>query len=184
MANGLTVVTYEDPSEVNDDNLSAPSTDPASSIEEMARDLLNVALEDSAAPQPVLRKPDSKVNKSLTDTTNNEFAAANIWIAEWRQSLSLKYKPRAFLFQLRAYALWHEQQHGILAVAAILREPPLKESTVAAYVLDALRLEGLPFNEARLVEVVECLSDVTKMKYRAFLKKNLKTEEIADRNQG
>lgn len=149
----------------------------------MARDLLNVALEDSTAPQPVLKEPGSKVNKPLTATTIDEFAAANVWIAEWRQTLALKYKPRAFSSQLRACALWHEQQHGILAVAKILRDPPLKESTVAAYVLDALRSEGLPLNEARLVEVVECLSDVTKLRYRTFLKKNLKTEDRADQDQ-
>ncbi|KAL8713536.1 MAG: hypothetical protein Q9220_002398 [cf. Caloplaca sp. 1 TL-2023] len=51
--------------------------------------------------------------------------------------------PRATLQQLRAYFLFHHHSLSISDIAALLRDPPLKEATVAGYVLEATRIEGL-----------------------------------------
>lgn len=59
-------------------------------------------------------------------------------------------KARASPSQLRAYSLWYHQQLSTSAAAAILRDPPLKTTTVATYVLQAVHCEALPFDEGRL----------------------------------
>jgi len=61
---------------------------------------------------------------------------------------------------LRAYALWyHNSSLSIAEIASMLRDPPLRNSTVAAYILDSVRLEKLPFEKKRLRKVLQVMPD-------------------------
>ncbi len=58
---------------------------------------------------------------------------------------------RATFLQLRAYYLWHGTELKPEAVARLLRDPPLADSTVITYVLSALHRERrLPYDQERL----------------------------------
>jgi len=57
--------------------------------------------------------------------------------------------------QLRAYALWHHAELELADIAKIWRDPPLKEGTVAMYLLEAIKNEKLPCNVQRAKAAVK-----------------------------
>lgn len=171
LANDQTVAIDDESTEISDVDSNPAASDAVLSIEEIARDFINIAMEDFPAPALVLKTRKSKQDRTPTGTLGPELTAANDWVSHWRGTLSPSYKPRALTCQLRAYALWHEQQHQIPAAAAFLRDPPLQKATVAAYVIEALRSEKLPFEATRLVEVVKCLPESGQARYENFLKR-------------
>ena len=71
---------------------------------------------------------------------------------------------------LRAYFIWHEHPELSLSeIAAMLREVPLQISTVVNYILEAIRVEKLPYRRERLREVLACLPEgVVKGRYRGL----------------
>ncbi len=141
LANGQTVATYDEEAEAAEEIVADLPPDPSISIEEMARDFLNVAVEDTPAPSNSQPRPIRSQSRSAAPP---EVAAADEWVSQWRSTLPSDYKPRATTASLRAYALWHHQDFDVPNVAAMLRDPPLKEATVANYVLEAIRIEKLP----------------------------------------
>ncbi|KAL2263605.1 hypothetical protein VTK26DRAFT_6072 [Humicola hyalothermophila] len=97
--------------------------------------------------------------------TDARVVEASLWAAQFRLAHP---KTRAAPCSLRAYYLWHHHQHhhhhhgaGLppTEVAALLRDPPLQPSTVATYILDAIRLGRLPFERRRLRDEVLGLMD-------------------------
>ncbi|KAI8961559.1 ribonuclease H-like protein [Daldinia sp. FL1419] len=63
--------------------------------------------------------------------------------------------------QLRAYFMWHSQGLDTQTIAQLLRNPPLKIVTVAAYVLGAIQSEKLPIDKDRLrQEITNEVSEV------------------------
>lgn len=126
-----------------------------------------------AAPSKESRtKARIKVARQRRLNSRPEVMMAEDWMEKWHTERSPTQKCSVSPSQLRAYSLWHEQQIDVSATAAILRDPPLKKSTVAAYVLDAIRLEQLPFEKGRIMPLVECLHLSARYKYDAFLKRN------------
>ncbi|KAL8731773.1 MAG: hypothetical protein Q9166_003220 [cf. Caloplaca sp. 2 TL-2023] len=75
-------------------------------------------------------------------------------------------KPRATPAFLRAYFLFHHHALSITDIASLLRDPPLQKSTVASYVLEAARLDGLELEKGRVEVCLECLDEGVKGKYR------------------
>lgn len=55
--------------------------------------------------------------------------------------------------------------------AALLRDPPLLNATVATYVLDALRAEKLPFEKERLAALILHVPPAMKGRYKRFFEK-------------
>lgn len=170
LANGQTVATYDEPTE-NNHVLSTASSEIVLSVEEMARDFCNIAIEDLSAPLSDLNTPQLKHGSSAASVLGPEVTAANSWVVQWRSTLSPDYKSRASTYQLRAYALWHIQQHTVTTTAALLRNPPLQSATVATYLLEALRAEKLPFEVTRLVEALKYLPVSGQARFGSFLKK-------------
>lgn len=175
LANGQTVATYDETVETND-VLSTASSETELSVEELARDFVNTVIEDLSEPLSDLDTPELKRGSGAASVLRPEVSAANSWVAQWRSTLSPDYKPRAFTYQLRAYALWHEQQHAITTTAALLRDPPLQLATVATYIMEAVRAERLPFEFTRLMEVTKYLPVSALTRYRGFLKRCDATE--------
>ncbi|KAL8803207.1 MAG: hypothetical protein Q9182_003308 [Xanthomendoza sp. 2 TL-2023] len=58
---------------------------------------------------------------------------------------------------LRAYFLFHHHGLSIPDIASLLRSPPLAEKTVATYILEAVRREGLELDADKVREYEECL---------------------------
>lgn len=151
LANGQTVADYDEGAETAEETLTDLPPDPSISLEEMARDFLNVAVEDAPAQSRTQRKPATTQPRSATAP---KVAAADEWVLQWRNSLPPGYKARATTASLRAYALWHHQDLEVPDVAALLRDPPLKEATVASYVLEAIRIEKLPHAGRQKLDMV------------------------------
>ncbi|KAI2633830.1 ribonuclease H-like protein [Xylaria nigripes] len=60
---------------------------------------------------------------------------------------------RATVATLRVYYLWHDYNLSPGTIAQLLRDPPLKLSTVANHILAAIKSERLPADSTRLREV-------------------------------
>ena len=169
LATGQSIETDNEPNSVEEEEgseTSEPGTTPT--IEELARDFMKIAMTCPVLPtaKPTLRSP-----KPGARQCKAEVIAANEWVAQWRTTLATDYKPTAAPASLRAYALWHGQGFSVPEAAALLREPPLLDSTVAGYVLDALRAEKLPFKQERLVALHSYVPQAVKDRYRRFLEK-------------
>lgn len=100
--------------------------------------------ESTVAP---LRHPREEADAAAPGSSG--LAEAERWASERLSSVDSTYKSRATAAWLRAYALWHIQKLGIYDVARILREPPLASSSVAQYVLEAIKHDDLPFEPDR-----------------------------------
>ena len=57
---------------------------------------------------------------------------------------------RATIPHLRAYHMWAHQKLSLDAIAALLREPPLPVSTVGSYVLQAITLERMEYDDGEV----------------------------------
>lgn len=77
--------------------------------------------------------------------------------------------PRAPRAQLRAYALWHSRGRDVDDIARLLRDPPLQRSTVAMYIVEAIRIEKLKYDVARLRAVLGYLPAARKRRYLYML---------------
>ena len=70
------------------------------------------------------------------------------------QTASSTLPHRATAANLRAYFLWtHNPELTIPEIAAVMRTPALQTATVAGYILEAVKLEGLEHEKARVREV-------------------------------
>ncbi|KAB5563182.1 exonuclease [Coniochaeta sp. 2T2.1] len=79
--------------------------------------------------------------------------AAVQWLAEYRGDTGKVVK--AGNASLRAYHMWHHNPDlDPGAIAKLLRDPPLQTSTVVNYILEATRLEKLPYDAHRLQDEV------------------------------
>ena len=164
LANGQTVANYEMPADATVDE--HPPKDDAKEvvqIEEMARDFMDIVIEDGESSTPVeeIKKRDANTEKPP------EIVSAETWIQNWRAELPASYKPKATAAFLRAYFLWYHLEKTVPEAAAILRDPPLQTTTVANYILEALRIETLPSQVNRVADVLACLPDsVSKRRYQ------------------
>ena len=152
LAHGKTVATYDEPDELKDEKPTEDVNGHPADVEEMARDFLDIELEDSEIKPSTTSRSAARGSKK-----SPEFTAAEIWVTNWRSKLPPGYTSRAIPSQLRAYALWSEQGKEVSEVAEILRDPPLQATTVASYILEVIRLEKLPFSDHRLEKVWELL---------------------------
>ena len=161
LASGQTVATHDEAAE---EAFAILPPDPSISVEEMARDFLNVAVEDPPTSSTLHPNP---LKTPPSFSTSPEIIAANEWVSQWRSALPPNYKARATPASLRAYALWHYQEFDVPDVAALLRDPPLKEATVASYVLEAIRIERLPHKgRERLKLVIDYISKNMQGRYQ------------------
>ena len=75
-------------------------------------------------------------------------------------------KPRATPAFLRAYFLFHHHALSITDIASLLRTPPLQNATVASYILEAARLDGLELERERVADCLEWLPEAGRGRYR------------------
>jgi hypothetical protein len=95
------------------------------------------------------------LQESLTGAAASIFRV-HAWMKEERglkkntEEAGYKSKPS----ELRSYALWHREQLEVADIANALRDPPLKQETVAEYILNCVMADKLPFERLRMDAVL------------------------------
>ena len=135
----------------------------------------NEHVEETSPPHPaeVLVKPsEPAVATSVAKLvpTQPYVVLAGAWVSQYRSGIKPPAVVRASTPQLRAYALWHLHQQEIQEIAKLLRDPPLQKSTVATYVLEAVRLQRLAYDIDRLRVVHACLPVSLRGRYQSIFK--------------
>lgn len=173
LANDEIIAAGDEPSQI-DEGISNETfaSDSHGSGDKSSQDMKIVPGHRAASSNKVREKTKIKSRQRRNPNSRPEIIMAEDWIEKWRTKRPPTQKCLVLPSQLRAYSLWHEQQFDLSAAAALLRDPPLKKATVAAYVLDAIRLERLPFEKERILPLIECLHLSSRYKYEAFLKRN------------
>jgi hypothetical protein len=101
----------------------------------------------------------SKTNTVVSSHTH-EYDSATAWAQDYLTSSipqpgsSAPPRIRATVPHLRAYHLWYHQGLSLEHVARHLHDPPLPLGTVGSYVLQAITLEGMQYDEEVVREVV------------------------------
>ncbi|WPH01116.1 Hypothetical protein R9X50_00395100 [Acrodontium crateriforme] len=106
----------------------------------------------------------SKTSKR-THPKSAEISEADAWVQNWRTSLAPEYNLQCRDSELRAWHLWHKQDMTVSQVAACVGDPPLKQATVASYIMQALKNENLPFTAERINDVVQVLPSSITWRY-------------------
>lgn len=138
--------TYEHPGASTEDGPPSEGSDdePAAALYPD----LSKAMADMEISSPPTADP-----WSSTTTQSTQLALADRWISTYT-----KCSPKTGPATLRAYHLWHHQTLTLQEVAQICRDPPLAITTVASYVMQAIKEEpGLEFDRKRAREALEVL---------------------------
>jgi exonuclease 3'-5' domain-containing protein 2 len=173
LASGAVISTTDDTVdefEPKQKSMMASPVSPASDLEAAAE---NIQIEDDAEQNSISSIARTKPKVKSTGSTSpatlvprpQSLVDAESWALAHRASdLTLspsRNSPPAVAFSaLRVYALWYfNPSLSIPDIASMLRDPPLRNSTVAAYIIDSVRLEKLPFEKERLRKVLQVASD-------------------------
>ncbi|OLN84979.1 Werner syndrome ATP-dependent helicase [Colletotrichum chlorophyti] len=109
----------------------------------------------------------SRPKRAARDT---RITIADELVARYRASIkSLRATPSA----VRSYFIWmNNRDLNPEAIAKILREPPLQTNTVVSYILEAIKLEKLPYDKKRLrTEILDLLpEEVLQGRYGALMR--------------
>jgi exonuclease 3'-5' domain-containing protein 2 len=170
LASGAVIATTDDAVddfEPNKRTTIASLVAPASVLEAAAE---NIQIEDDAeqdsTSSTVKTKPKMQSTHSASAATSvprpQPLVDAESWALAYRASnpQSRNSSTTVTFSALRVYALWYYNPSlSIPDIASMLRDPPLRNSTVAAYTLDSVRLEKLPFEKERLKKVLQVVPD-------------------------
>lgn len=187
------MATYNDgvPENVEDSSLDTGPDAPIS-IEELARDFLNLEIEEPSQNELPGDPPVQKAAKGTTKDTSlsnpslpspspkslpPSVILANNWITHYTTTLSPSRPVVARPCDLRAYHLWYHQDLDIHEIASRLRDPPLATSTVAGYVLGAVKLEKLPFHGKKVWGLVSEVHRSFRGGYKMMIIQRAKEEE-------
>ncbi|KAI4654516.1 hypothetical protein J4E81_004494 [Alternaria sp. BMP 2799] len=127
---------------------------------------------DSAVPTPA---PQSNIGLLNESSRTPEYNLATTWAQEHLQvtipspTSITPSRIRATVTHLRAYHMWHYQKLSVEKMAALLRDPPLSNNTIANYILQAVTLERLEYEEDSLRSVLLALpSGMRKGRWRGL----------------
>ncbi|KAF2222178.1 ribonuclease H-like domain-containing protein [Elsinoe ampelina] len=95
--------------------------------------------------------------------------AVDEWVSEYRAERVKRNVITAKRASLRVYGLWH--QHGLspAELAVLLRDPPLKQSTINSYIIEAVAYDkDLPRDPARLRTIKNSVPDYVLKRYKGL----------------
>jgi len=137
-----------------------PSSAPSKATMSVSAPLQPQDPDSTPAPTPTFAplQPD-------TTPRSSEYIAAETWAQDYlyrtipspSASSTSTSRIRTTVPHIRAYHLWHHQHLPLDVVATHLRDPPLAQSTVASYILQAVTLEKLEYRSDELKEVLRGL---------------------------
>ncbi|KAI0891574.1 ribonuclease H-like protein [Annulohypoxylon nitens] len=105
------------------------------------------AAEEPELEATVASKPKRTASKAPPGSKDSRIEIAEDRVARYKAAHP---NAQANFVQLRAYFMWHEQGLDPQAIAALLRDPPLKLSTVVGYIFAAIEAENMPVDAERL----------------------------------
>lgn len=133
-------------------------------------------LQPSTPPTPTF-KP------LVLDTSSHtpEYLHASDWAQSYLHSTipsasspsSRPSRIRATMAHLRAYHLWHHQQLPLDDIGAHLRDPPLAQSTISSYILQAINLERLEYSDEKLRGVLMGLPPSVRLRRWGWLSRRV-----------
>jgi exonuclease 3'-5' domain-containing protein 2 len=175
LADGVVVPSLEEFVDQDaDEDAGQPRSGLSISYVKSVQDTIEIE-EDSRYSEPVInetaastRKPSS--SSALAKMKDQRIIDAESWAAGYRATTS---KVKAPPSSLRAYKIWHMNDDLTpQGIAKLLRDPPLQTNTVVSYILEAIRLEKLPYAASRLrTEVLDLLpTEVKQYRYQALLR--------------
>ncbi|KAK3325858.1 exonuclease-like protein [Apodospora peruviana] len=135
-------------------------------------DTIKIENDDELSSEPILVKQPEPAPVQI----DNRVVEATAQAADYRASRPPARTARASaaLYQLRAYYLWHKNADlNPQQVAALLRDPPLQTMTVVNYILEAIRLEKLQYEKARMkAELLSLIPEsiLATPRYKTFVK--------------
>ncbi|EOA80798.1 uncharacterized protein SETTUDRAFT_166226 [Exserohilum turcica Et28A] len=164
-------VAFEQPDASAANVKAQPMQQVASEKDQGAQDATAADLSDYSATSFDLGEDDesaSAVDESIVDAANEssrapEYELATTWAQNYAQSTipSPKTPPRsgirATVTHLRAYHLWHHQKMSVGEIARLARDPPLSRNTVTSYILQAVTLEKLEYEQDSLRSLIVAL---------------------------
>ncbi|KAL5416071.1 hypothetical protein PMIN03_002317 [Paraphaeosphaeria minitans] len=98
-----------------------------------------------------------------TATHTPEYTLATTWAQNYLSSTipsptsTALSRIRATVSLLRAYHMWHHQRMPLDAIGAHLRDPPLAQSTVSNYIIQAINLEKFTYRDDDLITLMGTL---------------------------
>ncbi|KUI71097.1 hypothetical protein VM1G_07244 [Cytospora mali] len=128
------------------------------------------------------KKAAAKASKPTPPPKDPRVIAAEEWLMEYK-STQPDGKTTANAAALKAYFIWHANKDlDPGSIGALLREPPLQNSTVMAYILQSVKVEKLPFDIVRLKKEVldEFPKDLARKAYKGLVKMVEKTTVSAE----
>ena len=152
LADGLSATRPEETIEVIEDSINTSDENSIISVEELTNNFKKIVFQDSARDStPKASAISSSKEKSTTLPPSPEITLANNWIDHFKASANTRNVAKPA--ELRAYALWHEQELDIPRIASLLRDPPLQNATVTNYIGRALQSTSLPYRMDRIKEL-------------------------------
>ncbi|KAF3006026.1 hypothetical protein E8E13_010678 [Curvularia kusanoi] len=137
----------------------------------------SVSLPNDSSTTEYLRNPTSSLSTQPAQQTP-EYTQATTWAQTYLASTIPSPSSRtpshirATIPHLRAYNMWHYQKLPLDTIARLLRDPPLSETTVAGYVLQAITLEKMEYDRAEVRELLMGMSEVLRRgKWRVLAEK-------------
>jgi len=124
------------------------------------------AIEDNQDKQTA----STSIYASSSETFSAEIEMAGEWVAKYTASFSDSDQIQLSKPQLRAYSLWHVGAIDIAEICKIWRDPPLKEATVATYILEAIKIEKLPCDMERAKAALEHVPWLLKDRFKDLWK--------------
>ena len=173
LADGKTAETTEEVSDTAEDQGEDAVAYPDISVEEILRDFPNFGIGHASSAGSEAQPAGQKTHgldytvptvvtipepgtKAANVPPSLELSHANAWVERHNQSRdpqAVAGKTCAKAAELRAYALWHDQNLEVPAIAKLLRDPPLQSSTVVSYITKAVMIETLPYQVERIREI-------------------------------
>ncbi|KAG8623619.1 hypothetical protein KVT40_008595 [Elsinoe batatas] len=102
-------------------------------------------------------------------SSDSRIATVDEWVSQYRAERVKRNIITAKRASLRVYGLW--QQHGLspAELAILLRDPPLKQSTIASYIVEAVAYDkDLPRDPARWKAVRNSVPDYVLKRYKGL----------------
>ena len=185
--NGHTVVSSDEALDLVEDTVTDARSRRSDSVDELAQDFRAVAIKEPASyPRlpshtPPPSKPDPATPSKPEPTP--EVRAANTWVTEYLKTHPDAVRKKTSKANLRAYYLWAGgEERSCMEPDAIADLLWIGSSTVAVYVLLAIKCEGFAFEERRARALVPHVAlRWMRDDFNAMISKRVKDRENAAR---
>ena len=187
--NGQTVVSSDEALDLVEDTVADPRPRRSDSVDELAQNFRAAAIKEPASDtrSPSHTPPPSESDPATPSKPEPtpEIIAANTWVTEYLKSHPGATARKTGRANLRAYYLWAGgEERSCLEPDANADLLWIEVSTVAAYVLHAIKCEGFAFEERRARALVRRAAlRWMRDDFNAMISKRVKDRDSAARTE-